>query len=159
MDEKLRLSIETVLKKKTNEILKEINYLMDEKGVGDILKNGPKDKNQNKNNKQLLGRTQFTMLMNAATEASCVEELLLFLAYQESRNSGWKIQCEKSNKSIAENIVDSLIEIQTNVYSAIEKEVETEYIDEDDERVIKLEIARKYTGYLYWKVSAICKAN
>lgn len=97
------------------------------------------------------------MLMNAATEASCIEELLLFLGYQQSRKNGWEIRCKKNNKSIAENIIDSLKEIQINICSDIEKEVE--HIDIDDERVIKLEIARKYTGYLYWKVSTICKKD
>ncbi len=158
MDDKLRLLVETVLKKKTNEILKQIDYLMDEKGVGDILKNKTKDKNEDK---EQLGRRQFTMLMNAATEASCIEELLLFLGYQQSRKNGWEIRCknrcEKNNKSIAENIIDSLKEIQINICSDIEKEVE--HIDIDDERIIKLEIARKYTGYLYWKVSTICKKD
>lgn len=154
MDDKLRLLVETVLKKKTNEILKQIDYLMDEKGVGDILKNKTKDKNEDK---EQLGRRQFTMLMNAATEASCIEELLLFLGYQQSRKNGWEIRCEKNNKSIAENIIDSLKEIQINICSDIEKEVE--HIEIDDERVIKLEIARKYTGYLYWKVSTICKKD
>ena len=115
MDDKLRLLVETVLKKKTNEILKQIDYLMDEKGVGDILKNG------SRNNKRIPRTTQFTMLMNAATEASCVEELLLFLAYQQSRKNGWETRCERSNKSIAENIVDSLEEIQINLYPKIEK--------------------------------------
>ena len=98
------------------------------------------------------GRTQFKALMDAAGEASCIEELLLFLAYQKSKGGGWQIKCG-GNEDISQKISKSLMKIQEDVFDAIEKEAKAGRITQEDERIIRLEIAEKYMGYLYWKAS------
>lgn len=138
MKEKSNLLIDNVLKKNTIEFLNEIKELMKE--IEGLIKREKKP-----------GRTQFNSLMNAVNEASCVEELILFISYQESKKEGWNKSCE-NNKTIAENIIKHLLTIQEKIIAEIE---ETESLEEEDKRIIKLKIAEKYFGYLYWSVSAV----
>ena len=51
-----------------------------------------------------------------------------------------------------------LIRIQDEIYKMIECETGAENIEADDERVLRLMIAEKYLGYLYWKASAVSKS-
>lgn len=147
MDEGVRFACVKVMKQKTNVFISEINLLMEEEGVGKVLRQGNiggKEKTP--------GRTQFKALMDAAGEASCIEELLLFLAYQKSKGGGWQIKCG-GNEDISQKISKSLMKIQEDVFDAIEKEAKAGRITQEDERIIRLEIAEKYMGYLYWKAS------
>ena len=166
MDEGVRFACVKVMKQKTNVFISEINHLMEEEGVGKVLRQGNiggKEKPP--------GRTQFKALMDAAGEASCIEELLLFLSYQKSKGGGWQIKCggnedisQKISKCLKSNIMKmvevlkeetnrSLMKIQEDVFDAIEKEAKAGRITQEDERIIRLEIAEKYMGYLYWKAS------
>ncbi len=147
MDEGVRFACVKVMKQKTNVFISEINHLMEEEGVGKVLRQGNiggKEKPP--------GRTQFKALMDAAGEASCIEELLLFLSYQKSKGGGWQIKCG-GNEDISQKISKSLMKIQEDVFDAIEKEAKAGRITQEDERIIRLEIAEKYMGYLYWKAS------
>lgn len=141
MDHNLRFAAKKALKRETNQFLIEIKRLMEEDGVADILKNGNKP-----------GRTQFNSLMDAAGEASCIEELMLFLSYQVSKKEGWEKKCA-NNESIAKNVVNSFLNIQDTIYPCIQKEYGVNVISYDDERVLRLEIAEKYMGYLYWRAT------
>lgn len=162
MNKELSFLAERVLKKNTNVILQEIEHLMNEDGVGDVLgKTNHRDeagKNSKKNNNKVPGRTQFKDLMDAACEASCIEELLLFISYQKSKDGGWRNKCS-NEKDIAQNVVDSLMNIQKLIYAEIEKEAEinNQKIDLEDERILRLQIAEKYMGYLYWKASVVSR--
>lgn len=151
MNEKIRFSAQKVLKKETNRFLKEIDRFMEEGGVGELLAS-------EKNAKQrILGKSQFKKLMDAAGEASCIEELLLFLSYQKSKKHGWDTKC-KDGEEIAKKLADSFIGIQDEIYNMIECETGAGNIEADDERVLRLMIAEKYLGYLYWKASAVSRS-
>ncbi len=151
MNKEIRFSAQKVLKKETNRFLKEIDRFMEEGGVGELLAS-------EKNAKQrILGKSQFKKLMDAAGEASCIEELLLFLSYQKSKKHGWETPCS-DGEEIAKKLADSFIRIQDEIYKMIECETGAENIEADDERVLRLMIAEKYLGYLYWKASAVSKS-
>ena len=146
MDKELRFSAERVLKRETNRILNEIGHLMDEDGVGRAIADGNEQK----------GNRQFKNLMDATEEASCIEELLLFIAYQESKGGVWKKRCI-NGKSIAVNVTNSSMKVQDEVYGLIGEENDASKISVDDERELRLEIAVKYLGYLFWKVHIVSK--
>lgn len=146
MDNTLRALVDKVLKKETKKFLDEIEGLMNGQGLQKAL-NAPKGKKP--------GRSQFKSLMDVAEKAACVEELVLFFAYQESKKEGWQNDCGDS--TIAKNIKRSLTSIIKEIYMLIEKETGLNHINEDDERMIKLFIAQKYMGYLYWKASVVSR--
>lgn len=170
MDDELRFLAEKVLKAETNTFLKAIDRLMDEDGVGKLLKKEHiqekdieeghiEEKHRKKEAKEgktkgIPGRTQFKMLMDATGKASSTEELLLFLAYQKSKKNGWEAKCDNGFQ-IAENVAASLMKVQDEIYSMIETKAGTEKIGDGAERLLKLKIAEKYMGYLYWKASAV----
>lgn len=166
MNKELSFLAEKVLKKNTNVILQEIERLMEKDGVGDVLgKTNNKDeadknlkKNNRKGNSKVPGRTQFKGLMDAACEASCIEELILFISYQKSKDEGWRNKCS-NGKDIAQNVADSLMNIQESVYAEIENEakINNQEIDREDDRILRLRIAEKYMGYLYWKASVVSR--
>lgn len=152
MDKKLEVMMEKTLKRETDVFLKEIDRLM-ENGVGEEL-----SETHRKKGEKIPGRTQFKTLMDATGEAACVEELLLFISYQKSKKEGWEKMC-KNNKEIAENVVESFMRVQDIIYAKIReetKDMEVEISDEE-KRILKLKIAEKYMGYLYWKVSAVSR--
>lgn len=150
MDKELKFMVEKVLKRKTNVFLEEIENLMVEDGVGEVL--------SGKNNKggKIPGRTQFKALMDATIEAACIEELLLFLSYQRSKGGGWDQVC-RNRKNIAENLANSFMKIQDIIYEYIVEESKGKEIGDEEERLLRLEIARKYMGYIYWKVSVVSR--
>lgn len=151
MEKELKFIAEKVLKRKTNVFLKEIDDLMTENGVGTILARTNVSKKD-----RAPGRSQFKALMDAAGEASCIEELLLFLSYQESKDGGWKNICS-NKKNIAKNLTDSFMKIQDIIYADIVDEAKEKEISSEDERILRLEIAKKYMGYLFWKASVVSR--
>lgn len=86
MDKELRLLAEKVLKRETNRILTEIDRMMKVDGVEKAISEDDGGKGDKKNAPP--GRSQFKKLMDAAGEASCIEEILLFLGYQASKGGG-----------------------------------------------------------------------
>ncbi len=150
MDKELRFLAEKILERETGEFLREIERLMDEDGVGKVLVG------RGTGNDKSPGRSQFQKLMDAAGEASCVEELLLFISYQKNKGGGWHIKCS-NRKSIAENVAESFQKFQNKIYGMIEEEAGTRKIDDEEERLLRLEVIRKYMGYLYWKASVVSK--
>lgn len=148
MNRELSFLVEKVLKRETNTFLDEIERLMTEDGVGDVLAT------EKKNNRGP-GKVQFKNLMDATGQAACIEELLLFISYQKSKKSGWEAVC-CDGKDMAEYVAVSFMKVEDEVYEILKKELAQKEIDSEDERLLRLEIAKKYMGYLYWKAS-ICK--
>ena len=146
MDKTLKVLIDKVLKEETKRLLDEIDTLMNKEGMGYALVSGNKKKDTEP------GRTQFKSLMDATDKAACVEELVLFLAYQKSKGNGWNKKVN-NNMSIAEKIEHSLYSVIGEISEIIRKRPEAENMNVDDERIMKLMIAEKYMGYLYWNVS------
>lgn len=147
MDDELRLVSEKVLKQETKWFLDEIDHLMEEDGVGRLLEMG---------GNKIPGKSQFKSLMDAASEASCIEELVLFLSYQESKKEGWEKEC-KNECSIARNVINSFTKILDGIYLQIEEMCKEQKINDDDERILRLKIAEKYMGYLYWKACTLSR--
>lgn len=155
MNKELRKIEQKILKRETNNFLEKIEVLMKEDGSGVANILSSKKENNKKENKGP-GRSQFEMLMNAAEEASCIEELVLFISYQRSKKGGWEEKCT-NGKDIAENLLNSFMEVQDDIYKKIKEEVEKDNIKISDEekRMLELDIAKKYMGYLYWSVSTV----
>ncbi len=159
MKKEIKFLAEKVLKRETNIFLKEIEHFMEDGGVGKLLageKNNSQEKGKRKKTQKVPGKKQFKMLMDAAGEASCIEELLLFLSYQKSKQHGWEIVCS-DGEDIAKKLADSFMRVQDDVFKIIEREDWAEKIEYDDERLLRLMIAEKYLGYLYWKASAVSR--
>lgn len=159
MKKEMRFSAEKALKRETNIFLKEIEHFMEDGGVAKLLaeeKNSSRDKQKRKKPSKVPGRKQFKMLMDAAGEAACIEELLLFLSYQKSKNQGWETRCS-DGEDIAKKLADSFMNVQDTVYKIMEHEDWAKNIEDDDERMLRLMIAEKYLGYLYWKASAVSR--
>lgn len=157
MNKELKKIEEKVLKRETNKFLEELEILMTKSGVKEALEDNSKNR-KGKGREKVPGRSQFKTLMDATEEASSLEELLLFISYQKSKKEGWERKCT-NGKDIAENLVDSLMNVKNDVYSKIkenanEKKIE---ISNEEERIMKLIIAKKYMGYLYWKASAVSR--
>jgi len=79
-----------------------------------------------------------------------------FLSYQKSKGGGWENMCG-NEKSIAENLADSFMRIQDLIYADIVEEAGAREISSEDERILRLEIAKKYMGYLFWKASVVSR--
>lgn len=162
MDKELRLMAERVLKRETNQFLQELENLMEKKGVEKVLKDGGSSHTDPKTHRtsyqRAPGTTQFKSLMDAASEAACIEELLLFISYQQSKKDGWNAYCENEN-NIARNLIDSFMSMQDNLYPEIKEEAEhcNISINDDDERILRLMISEKYMGYLFWRASIASK--
>lgn len=159
MKKEIKFLAEKVLKRETNIFLKEIEHFMEDGSVGKLLageKNNSQEKGKRQKTQKVPGRKQFKMLMDAAGEASCIEELLLFLSYQKSKKHGWETVCS-DGEDIAKKLADSFMKVQDDVFKIIEREDWAEKIEYDDERLLRLMIAEKYLGYLYWKASAVSR--
>lgn len=149
MDRDLALIVKGVLVRETNLFIDEINDLMDN-GVRNAIEK-----------RKDFGKTQFVLIMNGIKQASSVEELCLFIDYQESKQSGWGFVCN-NQKSVAKNVQESLNKIIEKIEKKILKELEESIskdrrISENDSRMIRLKIAEKYMGYLYWKATIVMK--
>lgn len=152
MDKNLKLLSEKVLKRETKEFLNEIENLIIKEKAGEAIVNDDKKKE----NSKALGRSQFKMLLDSVPKASCIEELLLFISYQKARGNGWNSKC-RNGESIADNLVESFMKIQNKIYPEILNEPDIGEISSDDERLLRLDIAEKYMGYLFWKAYAVSK--
>lgn len=140
MSKDLEFIVKKVLISETNTFLTELDSLMEKIPV----------------TKQKPGRTQFKTVMDAAGKASSVEELLLFISYQAAKKNsdGWGIKCRNGN-SIADNVVESLHHMIEIVEDKIMQSIKVQQLDSEDERKIRLRIAEKYLGYLYWKITIL----
>ncbi len=158
MEKEMKFNSEKVLKRETNRFLKEIEHFMEDGGVGKLLAGEQNSGQEGEKEKQpkVPGRKQFKMLMDAAGEASSIEELLLFLSYQKSKKHGWETICS-DGEDIAKKLADSFMRVQDDIYGIMENEDWAEKIEDDDERLLRLMIAEKYLGYLYWKASAVSR--
>lgn len=123
-------------------ILKIINALEDIRG----FKNAFSEKNNKK-----VGKTQLSKLLNAIRSANSVEEIKLFIKYQESRKNGWDQKCD--GKSLAETLLDKINEVM----ELAEKQDFAKYGLEL--REVKLKMAEKFFGYLYWQGTIYAKEN
>lgn len=101
-----------------------------------------------------IGRAQFESLMKNAVKASSFEALLLFISYQESKRHGWD-WIGRDSKSAAVHVIESLKKVVSQAMEKIEPLIAQEDVDarNDQERAIKLQIAEKYLGYLYWQAT------
>lgn len=122
-------------------ILKIINSLEDVYGF----------KNAFSDYKGKIGRTQLSKLLNAIRSANSVEEIKLFIKYQESRKIGWDQKCDE--KSLAETLLDKINEVM----ELSEKQDFAKYGLEL--REVKLKMAEKFFGYLYWQGTVYAKEN
>ncbi len=159
MRKEMEFLAEKALKRETNRFLEEIEHFMEDGGIEKLLageKTNDHKKGKGEKQQKVPGRKQFKMLMDAAEEASCIEELLLFLSYQKSKKHGWETTCS-DGEAIAKKLADSFMRIQDDIYKIIENEDWAEKIEDDDERLLRLMIANKYLGYLYWKASAVSR--
>lgn len=145
MDKELNYVVKSVLVKETNSFLDEIDRLMKEDGVEKAIR---------------IGRTQIKTIMDGVNKAASVEELFLFISYQESKRNGWDMPCD-NKKSVAQNVIDSIRKIMDEMQSEIQTAwdvLETgKELDEEDIRILRLNIAEKYMGYLYWQTTIITK--
>ena len=143
MTSDLNRLVKQTLVENSEEMITEIERLIDEDGVGVAAK---------------IGRTQFEAIMKNASHASCVSELCLFISYQESKRQGWDTICRsekvpKSRRSVAENVIGSMNTVVDKIYNKIKGD--DALSDERDIRRVKIQIAEKYLGYLYWKITVI----
>lgn len=111
-----------------------------------ILKDCIKDE-KGKNNG---GKKQFNDIMEAAKDASCVEEFKLYILYKKAKGNGlWKELAEPLNKEI-----DSLMEIVPKIVDeASDKKIDLKESD------VHLELVRKYTGYLMWQANVLYESK
>lgn len=143
MNKELEFKVKKILISETNNFLNEIDCMMKESGMENVS-----------NVKTAAGRTQFKTIMDAAGKASSVEELLLFIFYQGSKSGGWNTGCT-NNKSLAQNVADSLQHTLEVMSVKVSESIEDQNIDSEDRREIRLRIAEKYLGYLYWKATIL----
>lgn len=111
-----------------------------------ILKDCIKDE-KGKNNG---GKKQFNDIMEAAKDASCVEEFKLYILYKKAKGNGlWKELAEPLNKEI-----DSLMEMVPKIVDeASDKKIDLKESD------VHLELVRKYTGYLMWQANVLYESK
>jgi hypothetical protein len=153
MDKELSMVVNHILTKQTKRFLDELNRLMYTKGLQKAIE---------------IGRTQFKHLKSGVAQAACVEELYLFINYQAAKKEGWDTQCDDGN-TVAANVIASLntiltameAEISTKVQNINSNRADTEqwiHFDQseyEDSREIRLRIAEKFLGYLYWNASIV----
>lgn len=96
------------------------------------------------------GKKQFNDIMEAAKDASCVEEFKLYILYKKAKGNGiWKELAEPLNKEI-----DSLNEMVSKIVDeARDKKIDLKQPD------VHLELVRKYTGYLMWQANVLYESK
>ncbi len=160
MEKEIQVITEKILKRETRTLLKEIDYFMAEDQAGGLFiinKGNGQAIGEKKEKRKVPGRKQFEILMKAAGEAACIEELLLYLSYQKSKDSGWNAKC-RDGEDVAKKLAKSFMKIQDEIYKMIEQKAGADKINSEDERLIRLQIAEKYMGYLFWKVSTVSRS-
>lgn len=104
-----------------------------------------------KANEKKIGRRQLKKLLNASKEANSIEEIKLFIAYQESKekdNESWKQRI--GNETLGKVILKKIDE----VLKLIDVEELRKDADENIEKdiiTLKIKLAEKFFGYFYWK--------
>lgn len=135
--------VKSEIDKVTNTILDEVDSFSKKPKMNDVFGNG-----RNK-----IGRTQLNSLLMNVRNAVSVEELILFISYKEAKGQGWEQVC--GGKTVAKHLIESLRTVENladNIRTYVDKNSsKDEQITEDDMRVIKLMLAEKFLGYLYWK--------
>ena len=146
MTAEIAMILKQTLTENADMMIQEIDRMMEEDGVDKAI---------------AVGRTQFQTIMKSASNASCVEELCLFISYQESKHQGWDTKCysekNKTQRTVAENVIASLKLITESVSKKCEERIKSKelQVESSDLRQIKLRIAEKFLGYLYWKATVV----
>lgn len=94
------------------------------------------------------GKRQFVDLVEAAGQASCVEEFKLYIQYKGSKDGTrglWGKLAAPFNEAISELMVNVGNEAAKNICQTGAEE-EKEYV--------RLEVLRRFCGYLMWRVHA-----
>lgn len=125
--------IKKIVDSYSEEIVKIVNSLDNESGFKDAFGGNGK-----------VGRSQLAKVLSAIKTANSIEEIKLFIGYQESRsklNKEWKARVGKSTlaKILCEKI-DEVIKLSNN-----------ENLELKDLIELKLRLGEKFFGYLYWK--------
>ncbi len=144
--------VKSELSKHTDEIIENIKQMTEKYGIGENLSD--------------TGKGQFGTLMTNANKASSLNEIILFIEYQESKDTigkSWGRLCS-GNKTVAKIIIESLTltcnELGKNIINSLENRPDNKIVlDKDDIRKIKLIIMEKYLGYLFWSTSVWKSSN
>lgn len=125
--------IKKIVDSYSEEIVKIVNSLDNENG----FKNAFGDKGK-------IGRTQLAKVLSAIKTANSIEEIKLFIGYQESRSSvGKEWKAHVGNSTLAKVLcekIDEVIKLSNN-----------ENLELKDLIELKLRLGEKFFGYLYWK--------
>lgn len=136
--------------KKINEYSEEIIGIVNDMD-SDSFKNAfLEDKKENKKDKKL-AKSQLSTILNSIKSANSVEEIKLFIKYQETRIKGWKQIVE--NETLADLIIGKIDEV-----TKLAEEIKSNN-SEFDLREIKLGLVEKFLGYLYWKGTIYAKGG
>jgi len=93
-----------------------------------------------------LGKTNIRTTATAILQASCYDEVKLFLEYKGARkNTGWDKLFDDKN-TFAEYIIKKLDELRKKV----NKKYEEDPTFDKEKEVI--ELAARFLGYIYWKI-------
>lgn len=127
--------IKKIVDSYSEEIVKIVNSLDNEKGL----------KNAFGKTNDKLGKSQLSKVLNAIKTANSIEEIKLFIEYQEAKadnGESWNTKIGKSTlgKFICKKI-DEVIELADSVEGLESKEL----IE------LKLRLGERFFGYLYWK--------
>jgi len=101
-----------------------------------------------------LGKTNIRTTATAILQASCYDEIRLFLEYKGSRkNTGWDKPFDNSGtaskenkKTFAEYIIEKLDELKEKVDEVYSKDPTF-----DKEKEV-IELSARFLGYIYWKI-------
>ncbi|ADQ42020.1 hypothetical protein Calkr_2597 [Caldicellulosiruptor acetigenus I77R1B] len=103
------------------------------------------NKNFWKQNREL-GKTNIRTTATAILQASCYDEVKLFLEYKGSRkNTGWD-KPFNNNTTFANYIINKIEDLRKKVD---EKYKEDPTFDKEKEVI---ELAARFLGYIYWKI-------
>lgn len=127
--------IKKIVDSYSDKIVNIVNSLDNEKGFKDAF--------GNTNDK--VGRSQLSKVLNAIKTANSIEEIKLFIEYQEARakkGKSWNANIGKSTLGkVICNKIDEVIKLVDNVSG----------LESKDLIELKLRLGEKFFGYLYWK--------
>lgn len=136
--------------KKINEYSEEIIGIVNDMDSDGFKNAFLDDKKENKKDKKL-AKSQLSTILNSIKSANSVEEIKLFIKYQETRIKGWKQIVE--NETLANLIIGKIDEV-----TRLAEEIKSNN-SEFDLREIKLGLVEKFLGYLYWKGTIYAKGG
>lgn len=150
MKPELTRKIQQILTANTNHFIEETNALMETGGLKEVLK-------RISDGKPVIGRSQFHSIMTISAKAGSLDELLLFISYQESKGKkkDWAAICT-DQKTVAQIVMDSIKASVNEITSSFDG---INSMSDDDLRLFKLKIAEKHLGYLYWQASIAMKGE